>query len=177
MTESSSNSSWLKYLINEEVYILDEKDSQANSEEGALQPTAVNKEEYIDELIQEKTETKELLVLLPGNISEEIAENNYTLLWKVLGAVNLDENDVHIHEVPEDQRDTAIPEFNSAKYNKSIIFDPTLYRKAGYPAELYQVHQGVKGTVLRVDTLRVIAEDQDRKRALWAALKLMFEIK
>ena len=177
MTENSSNASWLKYLINEEVYILDEKGPNENSEEFVNPAAAGKKDGPMDDLIPEKPETKELLVLLPVNNSREIAENNYTLLWKVLGAVNLDENDVHILEVPEDERETAIQEFDLSKYSKSIIFDPTLCSKAEYPAELYKVDHGVRGKALRVDTLQVIAEDQDRKRALWAALKLMFEIK
>jgi hypothetical protein len=178
MTEIDKRKSWLKHLITEEVYVIAEVEplNDQNAEHKDLAGTINSVEHHVDEPAQDTTRLSEILVVHIEAADPVVNENNNDLMWKVLGSVDIDENDVDILVAVPEEHLRMEEQLSADNYHKIIIFGPDIKLPGEYTSALYEVKKNPSKIVLRADQLEVIAPDQGKKRALWSALKLMFEI-
>ncbi len=149
--------SWLKYFITEELFLVNDKT-----------------EDKHDDRMHTDNKQKSLLVLLRADHTGNLSEENAVFLQKVLKAVNLSENDyLHVY-LPDHQHDVPREILRSSP-RKVIIFDSTL-RPPGLPESKYKVqdYEGIQW--LTADKLDEISGDVKKKKALWSALKELFDL-
>lgn len=161
----NQNDPWLKYFITEEIYPLVETDRLTD---GPDEKNNMDPEQLKD------FEGKSLLLLFRGNREEAVSEQEITFLGKIISAVNLSEKDCVTLYLPGQTPELPKEIFTNGP-QRVIAFDPSI-RLFEMQHDLYTIqdHQGIRWLV--ADKLEEIAGDVEKKKALWMALKKMFEL-
>ncbi len=160
----NQNDSWLKYFITEEIYPLVETDLLTSGPD----------EKNVDPEQLEDFEGKSLLLLFRGNREEALSEREATFLDKIISAVNLSEKDCVTLYLPG-QTPELPKEIFTKGLQRVIAFDPSI-RLFEMQHDLYMIHDHQGTRWLVADKLEEIAGDVEKKKALWMALKKMFEL-
>lgn len=171
--------SYLKYLINEEVYVIDEKvDNTPEASVSNPAPessTPVVEEDStnykLDISIQGKSDSK--IVILNNDASNKfIRQEDENFLKNILSAVKLDITQVAL-----------INKHNVDLNVKSIIeqLNPEIILTFNVPqsdvldsSEPYQVASYQSCKIVTADSLQDISLDKNKKKALWEALQMLF---
>jgi DNA polymerase III psi subunit len=154
---ASESDIWLRYFLTEDLFLVGD-----------------NTEDEPEDQLPPYTKNKSLLVLLRADHTGKLPEQNALFLKKVLQAINLSENDYVTVYLPDHQYNVPgeILQYNPVKV---IIFDGAV-RPRNLPDGKYKVldHRGIKW--LMADKLEEISADVKKKKALWSALKEMFDL-
>ncbi len=137
---------FINLFIQEEIYLID----------GELSPEK-NPGHTMERKTSTSTVSKKLLVVTPKPLTK--AEDDF--LFKVFAAVNLERQDI--------QLSTEAASFNN--FETAFFFGAM---PQGYSPGLYQKIEIDHCTVVVVDSLQDIAQDQEKKIALWTLLKECF---
>ncbi len=115
---------------------------------------------------------KHCIVLLDTE-AEIISASDEEFLYKILGAVKRSSNDVliaNINGANKDSIDALLAEHN----HRHLLAFGLENLPDGTSAPLYEIKSVSGRQYLLADHLHAIAQDQDKKKALWKALQSMF---
>lgn len=155
---------WLKYFITEEIVL-----------PGHSGPHPSISSRETDQMPnRDNPASKSLLVLLRNPGQKAVSKKISLFLHKILNAVNISEDDfakiylpAQWHSVPE--------EIYLNGPGKIVLFDSSV-RPEGMTAPLYELQQAGRVQWLLADRLEDIECDVKKKKALWTALKKMFNL-
>ncbi len=142
--------SLISFLINESIYLIDEKEVIDEEEKETLIGKNIFNKDFI--IYLNHVEFKETEILEP-------------FLEKILQAVNISFNDVQIFDI----KDFNIKLVRESDVKHCIVFGDTFKSLDKY---LFEASHNLK--CMFVDGLNQINEDIKLKKQLWTALKLMF---
>jgi hypothetical protein len=161
----NEDASFLRFLINEDIYIIEEKKS-ASSVEAQEVPVS---ESSPDRQIKDKT-----VFILDYTDRSAIPEDHDAFLSKVIKSVNLNEKNVEIlfekecESLSQNNFENCFTLVFSSKVPKNLS---ALLNK-----NRYVIKTEGNNKFLLCDPLDVITSDTPLKRHLWEQLKAMFKI-
>lgn len=164
MEEYSDDFQWLKHFITEELFLIPEDGGTQNQHEPVKEPVPTFQ---IDDNIR--------LVLVLEKAQITASENHLKdFLFKVVQALELKWEEVLILDFAKDAESTG--QITNFRFRNLVVFHHAFQIK-GSSDDLYEIVRTPMGSILRADLLPEIEADQNKKKALWAALKIMFDIK
>lgn len=167
------DNSFLNHFITEEVYVLDKEIIEEN--ELVPHESEIIKEEKESpplELTYSGANQKEVLVLInyPSNIPHEDKE----LLFKILKAIQLTENDIMLLNISLNNSEQHAHLLKNISCKKIISFGtncPTLFSDT---TPNYQISIEQNRTLLKSHPINEIAADVEKKKLLWVQLQKAF---
>lgn len=185
-----SDKAFLKYLINEELYLIEEEkeeqvqpqvpsESEIEKVEKPKIETPVEKltdpletdqsavAEPAEELIKRKHSGKAVLIIFDNTISDSMNPEEKAYLQKILSAVklNIDDSDlVHV---------SNIGEYMLEGYQKVLSFSQK-FNPANF--DLYVINKLENAQSLIADDLTTISQSVELRKKLWGSLQKMFGV-
>lgn len=173
------NSEFLKYIYNEDLYIIDEPSNSTTDEEKSSKEQI--EEQRSTSVVEEPTPVsffgnneQGILILVNDPSDELLNQSDLDLLMKIVeSGLKYSKNDfalVNTTKFPVDQilDEIGFSYLISFGVDLSNFFSETSF---------YHIHQIDENKVLFSEALSVLGKDETKKRKLWNALKSMFEIK
>ncbi len=149
---------WLKYFITEELFLVGDEFEDT----GEVQ-------------LSEDYRQNSLLVLIRQDQSGVLSDRNAAFLKKILTAVSLSKNDYITVYLPDHQREVPREILVNNNPGKVIVFDSSI-KPYGLQDMKYTVQKNGDVKWLMADKLEEISNDVEKKKALWGALKKMFDL-
>ena len=171
------NQEYLKYLFNEELYFFKEESTPVAPipKEKSTTPTEQTEDEHaqteghssaqetIDVELYPQNAT---MIRFKANPENSLPADQLTYLKKILGAVGLD-----VAQVDMIPGDLSIPYH---KYSRVISFEII----AEYEEQMnYIVFEDNATQFLVVDSLDIVSQSPEKRKSLWEALQILFDIK
>lgn len=161
----SDKASFLKFLLTEDVYVIDEKTEKTSTDSETTTETIANSPSVEGNQLLNKAPkpTSEFLILFDNSNEETMKASESEFLQKILSAVKIDLNAVDLINV-------NIVEPELSLYKKVISFT------SQYPLEVTDKYKLVSNDqmILLADGLTTIASSVDLKKKLWVELQGMF---
>jgi len=161
----NDESIFLKYLIDEEIYLIDDKNNKKQSDPDSQE---VDKHKRT-EISKDRT-----ILLLDYSNDREMPGSDKEFLQKILLSVNIDQKEVN-NLYREDIKDFSIEDYANCKIIAFLDQIPdnlsALFNSERYVANTYLNHK-----VLWCDPLDKTKDEKILKRKLWDQLKILFEI-
>jgi DNA polymerase III psi subunit len=156
--------SFLKYLIDEEIYILNEVYQNETNDSESLKETESDQ----NQLYENNT-----LIFLEYPEKNALPESYQNFLSKILGSVDLDPGRVEmiyseeLNNITADdfKNCTVIAFLSEVPDNLSVLFD----------SDAYVIRSFQKNKSLLCDPLEAINTDTALKRKLWEQLKVLYD--
>lgn len=116
-----------------------------------------------------------LLVLVEDQSSPHLNSPDEALLEKILQSVHINLSEIKILNVAHPGPENNYEQFSELPSQKVINFGAD-FKKINLDINLekYLVHVEGQVTFLQADPLNVIAQDKEKKKALWRGLQQMF---
>ena len=161
----NNESIFLKYLIDEEIYLIDERKS-----ENQTNPNGQEDDNYeVKELFKGTT-----ILLLDYSDHAAIPETDKEFLHKVLISVHVDDKKVkYLHQ--EDTIGLSIEDFDNCKIIAFLNQIPDNL-SALFKSERYVTNTYLNNKLVWCDPLDKTKDDNILKRKLWDQLKILFDI-
>ncbi|WP_109829917.1 hypothetical protein [Reichenbachiella versicolor] len=160
------SSEFLKYLINEDIYIIeDEMYSSTSNQVSIPKPGSkvLEAKEPVSEVSSSYEPKNDILILYEGQVTDEMHIADMELLSKILGAVScsLDQVDIRPNAIP-------IP---LSVYEKVIAFTSNYNFTQKVKYSMYN-EGGTK--IIISDPLSKVAISTEMKKSLWGAIQQLF---
>jgi len=161
----NNESIFLKYLIDEEIYLIDERKS-----ENQTNPNGQEDDNYeVKELFKGTT-----ILLLDYSDHAAIPETDKEFLHKVLISVHIDHKEVK-NLYQEDAKGLSIENFDNCKIIAFLNQIPDNL-SALFKSEKYVTDSYLNNRLVWCDPLDKTKDDNILKRKLWDQLKILFDI-
>lgn len=175
-----ADSNFLAEFIKEPVYVIQEAQSvQEDSKvitEPAKEATVVAEPEVklsTPTPLPTKGENLKHCIILVNTDAEVIGASDEAFLYKILGAVKRQPNDVLIANVNKVNNDSLAAFLAEHNHKHLLAFGPNQLSN-DVDATLYEPTKISGKSYLLTEDLGIIAQNQDKKKALWKALQTMF---
>ena len=162
---------YLKYVYHEDLYIMDESPILSTEPPATNNTTAV----YAHELPPVKflgANNKKTLILVNDPGSEFLNSKDLDFLMRIIGALKYSKADIAVVNCLKFTYDQI---FEEIEHDYVVAFGDHPVEHIGTD-ERYEVSKNNSNKVLLAEELSKIEANKDKKRALWEALQIMFEI-
>jgi hypothetical protein len=161
----NNESIFLKYLIDEEIYLIDERNSENQSDRYSQE----DDKHEITGIFKDK-----IILLLDYSDHVTIPETDKEFLHKVLISVHVDDKKVkYLHQ--EDTIGLSIEDFDNCKIIAFLNQIPDNL-SALFKSERYVTNTYLNNKLVWCDPLDKTKDDNILKRKLWDQLKILFDI-
>lgn len=179
-----AKSEFLKYIYNEELYIIDEPDKlRGHADTASTESKEVvveNETSNSSTLVEEPTpipffgnNEKGILILIDDATDELLNQKDLDLLMKIIeSGLHYSKNDFALVNVAKKSIDQILSEIS---YSYLISFGVDLSNSFSYTTP-YTIHKVSSSQLLFSEPLSSMHDNQQRKGKLWLALKSMFNI-
>lgn len=150
----NNSTSFLKYFITEEIYLVPQKHKEA--EAPATDALKVDETPEVEKAVFKDKRTYPLTT-----VAKDLNDSDIKLLKAILSAVNIDYNEMQLLQ----------SEAEELKSNRILIFG-NFYNDLPE----YQLTTKETATFLKAENLSVISANVEKKKKLWTALQQMFNV-
>ena len=161
----NNESIFLKYLIDEEIYLIDERNGENQSDR-------YNQEDDNQEITG--TFKDDTIMLLDYSDHTKIPETDKEFLHKVLVSVHIDRKDIK-YLYQEDAKGLSVEDFDNCKIIAFLNQIPNNL-SALFESERYVTNTYLNNKLVWCDPLDKTKDDNILKRKLWNQLKKLFDI-
>lgn len=156
---------FLKYLIDEEIYLIDERKIENQSDQYSQENATNNMTGIYKE---------EIILLLDYSDHATIPESENEFLRKVLISVHIDQKEVK-YLYQDDATGLSIEDFDNCTIIAFLNQIPDNLSGL-FKSERYVLNTYLNNGLLWCDPLDKIKDDKNLKRKLWDQLKILFDI-
>ncbi|MEP1778663.1 hypothetical protein [Reichenbachiella sp.] len=162
----SDSNDFLNFLINEDIYVIDENDVTSTNLSGENEPEMVEEAEVrLNSLEKPK---HEILVLFDNPSATNLSSDDLEYLGKILGSINLSKDHVEFLNVVG----ASAPITDGYKY--VIAFTPNHQLSLDKSVQQYVAMNLGDTKVIIADALRNISTSTDLRKKLWTVLQEVF---
>ncbi|MEP2025861.1 MAG: hypothetical protein ABJH98_10990 [Reichenbachiella sp.] len=172
MNESNE---FLKYLINEDIYAIDEKsevitqpDAVAETSDGAQKEEVTSVQEPVVALEKPAKPTNEILIIFDNPTAVNLPAADLDYLGKILGAIGKSIDKVDFQNV-------AATTPKTAGYVHVIAFTPNHQLPIPSSTQQYVSTKLGEGHLIIADALNNISASTDLRKKLWGVLQQVFK--
>lgn len=171
---TSDTKDFLKFLINEEIYLIDsqEADGQpkpivADKPSASLEDSTVVAEEEAAP-VAPSAPVHEILVIFDNPISKDLVAGDREYLGKILGAIGQSIDQVAFHNM-------ATGSTSTEGYRFVMAFTPNHQLEVPISTMQYTSVKLKESQLIVADALSNIAQSTDLRKKLWAVLQQVFK--
>ncbi|MDH5365437.1 MAG: hypothetical protein OEW67_00500 [Cyclobacteriaceae bacterium] len=174
----SENSSFLPHFLTEEVYVIDNSSNDNKNQQSTIENVSIEKlktelNKTPEHLTYSGLNQKEILVLI--NYPDGILANDRELLFKILAAINLTENDIALINLAINNTEQQASLLAKLPCQKVISFGTACSSLFPEDTPNYQISSINNRTILKSHSIHDIAADTEKKKLLWAQLQKAFK--
>lgn len=158
---SMSDKEFIKYLINEDIYIVD----QAEENESAEYPVVETPVPILEEPA-EISNYKSILVIVEDDTSHGLNLNDKQYLAKILSAVKADLHSISLVNIHKE----SVGQTNGVE--NILVFTENFEFNTDY--QLYELSDYQNAKLILSDPLKRVAQSVDLRKKLWSSLQKMF---
>jgi len=171
----SESNDFLKFLINEDIYVIDTKlESELETiravkeSEDSVTSKISKVEEPIEKLVVSEKQKNEVLVIFDNPTSADLPAEDKDYLGKILGAIGKSNEKADFHNVAQ-----ATP--NADGYAFVIAFTPNHQLPVSASTQQYVAVKLGNGQLIVADALNNISTSTDLRKKLWGVLQQVFK--
>lgn len=170
----SESKEFLKFLINEDIYVIDQKEVSVQKEpveENALeeeQSVTVEVKEPEEKMVLPVKPKNEILVIFDNPTAKNLPKEDLEYLGKILGAIGKSTEKVDFQNV-------AATTPKAVGYDFVIAFTPNHQLPVAASTQQYVSTKLGDGQLIVADALNNISASTDLRKKLWGVLQQVFK--